>query len=403
MDAVSDTFRGESGRVIASLMRRGASLDLAEDAVQEAFAVATEVWERDGIPPQPGAWIATTAKRRLIDRLRRETMREDRERFLSVLQTMPDDPAEHEDDRLRLMFTCCHPALPPDGRVALTLRSVCGLPVAAIAAAFLVSETTLAQRLVRAKRKIAVARIPFTMPADDELGARFDAVMATVYLVFNAGFDAVVDAGRKHSGIELCAEAIRLGRLLVFQMPKEAEALALLALMLLHDARRDARMDANGDLVLLDDQDRSRWHREQIAEGLALVERAPRLGTVGQYWLQAAIAAEHVGPTHAGARDWQRIATLYERYREHTGGSPIVELNRVIAVSMVEGPEVALAQLEPLRQQLHSYSYFHAAVADVRARAGDRAGAQEAYREAITLTPTEAGRRLLTRALKRLA
>jgi RNA polymerase sigma-70 factor (ECF subfamily) len=403
MDAVSETFRGESGRVIASLMRRGASLDLAEDAVQEAFAVATEVWERDGIPPQPGAWIATTAKRRLIDRLRRETMREDRERFLSVLQTMPDDPAEHEDDRLRLMFTCCHPALPPDGRVALTLRSVCGLPVAAIAAAFLVSETTLAQRLVRAKRKIAVARIPFTMPADDELGARFDAVMATVYLVFNAGFDAVVDAGRKHSGIELCAEAIRLGRLLVFQMPKEAEALALLALMLLHDARRDARMDANGDLVLLDDQDRSRWHREQIAEGLALVERAPRLGTVGQYWLQAAIAAEHVGPTHAGARDWQRIATLYERYREHTGGSPIVELNRVIAVSMVEGPEVALAQLEPLRQQLHSYSYFHAAVADVRARAGDRAGAQEAYREAITLTPTEAGRRSLTRALERLA
>ena len=403
MDAVIETFRRESGRVLASLIRRGAGFDLAEDAVQEAFAVALEVWAREGVPARPGAWITTTAKRRLIDRLRREARRQQLETVSSAAQTHPVDPAEGEDDRLRLIFTCCHPALSTETRVALTLHSVCGLATAEIAAAFLVSEATLAQRLVRAKRKIAVAGIPFTVPQGEELGSRLGAVLATVYLVFNAGYDSVADTGRSQGGeTELCGEAIRLARLLRFEMPKEPEVAGLLALMLLHDARRPARTDDHGELVLLDDQDRSRWNREQIAEGLRLVERAPHLGPVGQYWIQAAIAAEHVAPSEAGHRDWHRICALYDRYVHYSRGSPVVELNRAIAVSMAHGPANALVLLEPLRGRLDGYSYFHAALADVRSRSGDRDGAAAAYRTAIRLASSDAGRRSLTRALERL-
>jgi RNA polymerase sigma-70 factor (ECF subfamily) len=400
---IIETFRRESGRVLASLIRRGASFDLAEDAVQEAFTVAVEVWARDGIPARPGAWITTTAKRRLIDRLRREARRQELEKVLSAVPTHPLDPAEQEDDRLQLIFTCCHPALSAETRVALTLHSVCGLATPQIAAAFLVSDVTLAQRLVRAKRKIAVAGIPFSVPQGEELGPRLGAVLATVYLVFNAGYDAVADSGRTQAGeTELCGEAIRLARLLQFEMPKEPEVAGLLALMLLHDARRAARTDDDGDLILLDDQDRTRWNREQIAEGLRLVRRAAHLGPVGQYWIQAAIAAEHVAPPETGDRDWHRICALYNQYVDYSRGSPVVELNRAIAVSMAHDAATGLALLEPLHDRLATYPYFHAALADLRSRTGDRDGAAAAYRTAIRLASNDASRRSLTRALERL-
>jgi RNA polymerase sigma-70 factor, ECF subfamily len=402
VDAVTETFRLESGRVRAALIRLGAGFDLAEDAVQEAFEVATLVWARDGIPERPGAWITTTARRRLIDRLRRETLRRDRERLLSAMAEVEADPANRDDDRLRLIFTCCHPALGIEAQVALTLHSVCGLATRDIAAAFLVPGATLAQRIVRAKRKIAVAGIPFAVPPAHELGRRMDSVLATVYLVFNAGYDGLTDPQAMGPGHDLSQEAIRLGRLLRFEMPTEPEVTGLLALMLLHDARQGTRADADGTPVLLADQDRTLWNRDQIAEGLRLVARAPQLGEVGQYWLQAAIVAEHLAPPTAAERNWHRICALYDRYLEHSGGSPVVALNRAIAIGQAQGPEPALALVEPLRASLYGYPRFHAALADLLARSGDVPGARLAYRAAIDLTRSQARRGSLQRAADRL-
>lgn len=274
MDAVTETYRLEARRVVAWLIRIGASFDAAEDAVQEAFTIAAVAWERDGVPNKPGAWIATAARRQLIDRFRREIRRDEKERFHAELQAASIDPAERDDDRLRLIFACCHPALRTEDRVALTLHSVCGITTTEIAAAFVVSPTTLAQRLVRAKRKIAVAGIPFAIPGADELGLRVDAVLAVVYLVFNAGYEAV---GADDPRPDLCGEAIRLARLVRLEIPNDAETVALLALMLMHDARRSARLDRRTDRVLFDDQNRQAWDRAKLAEGLRLMERAPTL------------------------------------------------------------------------------------------------------------------------------
>ena len=400
MDALATTYRDEAANVVASLIRQGASFDQAEDAVREAFAVAAVVWARDGVPAVPGGWIATTAKRKLLDRLRRERRRGDKERSTSDGSSWGADPAAAQDDRLWLIFTCCHPALGLDTRVALTLHSVCRLTTAQLASAFLVSEPAMAQRLVRAKRKIASAGIPFVVPDADDLAARLDAVLATVYLAFTTGYDAV--AGGDADAADLCAEAIRLARLLRSEMPNDADIVGLLALLLLGDARRDARVDDHGEIVLFDDQDRDRWHHDQITEGLRLVEAAPAIGPVGHYWLQAAIAAEHVAAARPDARDWRRICGLYRWLSDRTGGSAVVELNRAIAESMLYGPDVALARLEPLGARLANYQYFHAAAADFHARSGDDERARCSYRRAIDLTTEPAARRSLQRALERL-
>ncbi len=396
---IESVFRREARPVVAALIRRGATVDQAEDAVQEAFAVAARVWAEQGAPPRPGAWIATTAKRRLIDRLRRESRRGDKE-LLSHLNAEPVEVDVSEDDRLRLIFTCCHPALALEARVALALRAVCGLSTAQVASLFLVSEPTMAQRLVRAQRKIAVARIPFAVPAGDELGPRLSAVLAVVYTVFTSGYNAVT-AGDADRG-RLCDEAIRLGRLLRLLMPREAEVVGLLALMLLHHARRYARTDGAG-MVLFDDQDRSRWVTSEIAEGLSLVAQAPQLGPVGQYWLQAAIAAEHLAPPSADARDWTRIAAFHARLVAHTGASPVAGLNHAIAVSMSDGPEAALELLDALADRLAGYGPYHGARADCLARAGRSDEAREAYDRAIATTDDEPVRRSLHQAREKLA
>ena len=398
VDAVAAVFRAEAGQVVASLVRRGSSIDQAEDALQEAFAVAMDAWRRDGLPARPGGWIATTAKRRLIDRLRRESRRSDKE-LLGSLTEPVEAPDASDDDRLRLIFTCCHPALSLDVRVALTLRATCGLSTMQIASLFLVSESTMAQRLVRGQRKIAVARIPFAVPTGDDLAPRLDAVLAVVYTVFTAGYNARGAVGR--DAAELCREAIRLGRLLHLLMPREGDVVGLLALMLLHDARRGARV-RDDDVVLFDDQDRARWDTAQLAEGLALVERAPRLGPVGQYWLQAAIAAEHMGPTTSADRNWGRIVVLYERLVRHARGAPIMRLNHAIAVSMADGPERALVLVDDLADQLASHSRWHAARADLLGRIGRTGDALEAYESALGLAEGDVTRRSLHRAMEKL-
>ncbi len=410
---IEAVFRREARPVVAALIRRGATVDQAEDAVQEAFAVAARLWAEQGTPPRPGGWIATTAKRRLIDRLRREARRGDKE-LLSQLNAEPVEVDVSEDDRLRLIFTCCHPALALEARVALALRAVCGLSTAEVAALFIVSEPTMAQRLVRAQRKITVARIPFAVPAGDELGPRLSAVLAVVYTVFTSGYNAVASG---HNAVasgsdpgaagvadrsRLCDEAIRLGRLLRLLMPREAEVAGLLALMLLHHSRRHARTDDAG-MVLFDDQDRSRWVRSEISEGLSLVEQAPQLGPVGQYWLQAAIAAEHLRPPSADARDWTRIARLHERLVAHTGASPVARLNHAIAVSMSEGPEAAVPLLDGLADRLAAYGPYHGARADCLARAGRPDEAREAYDRAIATTDDEPAQQSLRQAREKLA
>ncbi len=402
---IESVFRCEARPVVAALIRRGATVDQAEDAMQEAFAVAARVWAEQGTPPQPGGWIATTAKRRLIDRLRREARRGDKE-LLSQLNAEPVEVDVSEDDRLRLIFTCCHPALALEARVALALRAVCGLSTSEVAALFIVSEPTMAQRLVRAQRKITVARIPFAVPSGDELGPRLSAVLAVVYTVFTSGYNAVASGSEPGAAggadrSRLCDEAIRLGRLLRLLMPREAEVAGLLALMLLHHSRRHARTDATGT-VLFDNQDRSLWVRSEIAEGLSLVEQAPQLGPVGQYWLQAAIAAEHLGPPSADSRDWSRITQLHERLVAHTGASPVARLNHAIAVSMSEGPEAAVALLDGLADRLAGYGPYHGARADCLARAGRPDEAREAYDRAIATTDDEPTRRSLRQAREKV-
>jgi RNA polymerase sigma-70 factor (ECF subfamily) len=393
---IEDVFREHWGRAVAALVRATGDVDVAEDAVQDAFAVAVERWPRDGIPASPLGWIVTTARNRAIDRLRRERTLAGKlpglERLVTA-QGEDDEEAEMEstipDERLALIFTCCHPALARDAQVALTLRLLGGLTTDEIARAFLTGEQTMAQRLVRAKRKIRDAGIPFRVPPDHLLPDRLGAVLAVVYLVFNEGYS--------RSRNDLCAEAIRLGRMLAALMPDEPEALGLLALMLLHDSRRAARTDADGRLVLLEQQDRALWDRAQIAEGRDLVDRALRLRRVGPYQLQAAIAALH---TEEGDTDWPQIVALYGELAR-LAPSPVVELNRAAAVAMADGPEQGLEQIDRV-DGLDDYVSLHAARADLLRRLGRTDEAVAAYERALALAPDGPERRYLSGRLDEL-
>jgi RNA polymerase sigma-70 factor (ECF subfamily) len=404
---VDRLFREESARAVATLIRLTGDFDLAEEAVQDAFLVALERWPRDGVPANPGAWITTTARNRAIDRLRRArrlvekqvTIRRQAQIEADLATVEPeaeDEMSPIADDRLRLIFTCCHPALPVEAQIALTLRTLGGLTTPEIARAFLVPEPTLAQRLVRAKKKIRDAGIPYRVPPDHLLPERLEAVFRVLYLVFNEGY--VASSGDALVRRELCAEAIRLGRVLVELMPDEAEALGILALMLLHDARREARVGPRGELVLLEDQDRARWDRDRIKEGSALVERALRMRRPGPYQVQAAIAAVHDEAESAPETDWVQIALLYDRLLE-LDPSPVVELNRSVAVAMVDGPARGLELLDGIeaRGGLDGYHLLHAARADLLRRLDRRAEAALAYRRAYELAGNEAEREFLAR------
>jgi RNA polymerase sigma-70 factor (ECF subfamily) len=406
--AAARAFRDDRAPVLATLIRHVGDFQLAEDALQDAFASAVVAWPRDGVPDNPRAWLTTTARRRAIDRLRRDRSVADRSGRLAELVRL--DAQEHPsmseesailDDRLRLIFTCCHPALELQARVALTLRALGGLTTGEIARAFLVSEPTMGKRIVRAKRKIADAHIPYRVPSDAELSDRLRGVLRVVYLIFNEGYSA--SGGAQLVRSELCGEAVRLGLLLSQLMPDDAEVWGLLALMLLHDARRKARVDADGHFVAFDEQDRSLWDREKIRAGLQALERAGRLRQPGQYQLQAAITALHVDGSDRSSTDWKQIAELYGALAK-LSPTPVVELNRAAAVGFASGPEAGLELLEPLLREpsLERYQPLYATHADLLRRAGNLKGAAHAYEQAIALSTNPVERAELERRLQTL-
>jgi len=406
-EQVESIYRTESRRIFATLIRLLGDFDLAEDALQDAFKSAMEQWPRDGLPDNPRTWLVSTGRFKAIDSLRRRARYDTAKDELASMLTQTVSSVEQQfdedipDDRLRLIFTCCHPLLPQDARVALTLREVCGLTTEAIAHAYLISSTTLAQRIVRAKKKIHEAQIPYQVPSQEELPERLDTVLQVIYLVFNEGYAA--SSGDNLTRPDLSGEAIRLGRLLVELLP-EPEAVGLLALMLLHESRREARTDSEGDLILLEDQDRKRWNREQIVEGTALLKIALSTQRFGQYTLQAAIAAVHAYAPSFDTTDWTQIVSLYDMLLQ-IAPSPVIEINRAAAVAMRDGPLTGLALIDAILagDDLSSYHLAHAARAELCRRLGRTEEARTSYLQALSLVEQEAERRFLKRRLLELA
>jgi RNA polymerase sigma-70 factor (ECF subfamily) len=407
---IETLYRSESGRVLATLVRLLRDLDLAEESMHEAFAAALESWPRTGVPDKPRPWLISTARFKAIDAMRRRVRFDGAQRALlahmeSRVKDAPDGNEEIgneeiEDDRLRLIFTCCHPALPPEGQVALTLREICGLTTEEIARAFLVTPATLAQRIVRAKAKLREARIPYEVPAPQELPERLDAVLQVIYLVFNEGYSAA--AGAQVTRAELTGEAIRLGRLMA-ELKPEPEIMGLLSLMLLQESRRAARTSPAGKLILLENQDRSLWNRKQIAEGVALVEKALKSRRFGSYTLQAAIAAVHAEAESAAATDWRQIVALYNQL-VRIQPSPVVHLNRAVAIAMRDGPEAGLTHIDAVLEhgELANYYLAHSARAELYRRLGRTAEARSSYEKALALTQQEPERRFLEDRIRQL-
>jgi len=399
--AIETLYRAESGRVLATLVRLLGDLDLAEEAMHEAFAAALESWPQTGVPDKPRPWLISTGRFKAIDRMRRRSRLDGRQRDLALhmearINEASLDDEEIEDDRLRLIFTCCHPALPPEGQVALTLREICGLTTEEIARAFLATPATLAQRIVRAKALIRDKAIPYQVPVSRELPARLGTVLQVVYLIFNEGYSA------ETTGAELSREAIRLGRLLL-DLIQEPEVMGLLGLMLLQESRRAARTSQDGDLILLEQQDRSLWNRDQIAEGISLTESALRSSRFGAYTLQAAIAAVHAGSSSVASTDWREITLLYDRSLRILP-SPVVELNRAVAIAMCEGPEQGLGLIDDLlrRKHLSHYHLAHSARAELCRRLGRIPEARASYEKALALARQDTERRFLAGRLEEL-